>query len=70
MNIKIPKDDFIAQKFSTGWVVGMVKSGKEEECCWPVAVKYMSETHWWTQKLNSEDYGVDKCWVLLAVVKD
>jgi hypothetical protein len=48
----------------------MVKSGKEEECCWPVAVKYMSETHSWTQKLNSEDYGVDKCWVLLAVVND
>ena len=26
-------------------------------------VKYRSETYWWTQKLNSEDYGVDKYWV-------
>ena len=44
--------------------------GKEGECCWPVAVKYMSETHCWTQKLNKEDYGFAKCWVLLAVVKE
>jgi hypothetical protein len=28
------------------------------------AVKYRSETYCWTQKLNREDYGVDKCWVL------
>jgi hypothetical protein len=41
-----------------------------EECCCPVAVKYMLETHCWTKKLNKEDYGVDKCWVLLAVVKE
>ena len=37
------------------------------------AVKYRSETHCWTQKLNCrEDYGVDKYkwWVLLAVVKE
>jgi hypothetical protein len=27
--------------------VGVVKSGKEEECCW-------------TTKINKEDYGVDK----------
>ena len=33
------------------------------------AVKYRSETYCWTQKLNREDYGVDKYWVLLAVVK-
>ena len=24
------------------------------------------ETYCWTQKLNREDYGVDKYWVLLA----
>jgi hypothetical protein len=24
------------------------------------AVKYMSETYYWTQRLNREDYGVDK----------
>ena len=34
------------------------------------AVKYGSETYCWTQKLNREDYGVDKYWVLLAVVKE
>ena len=34
------------------------------------AVKYRSETYCWTQKLNREDYGVDKYWVLLDVVKE
>jgi hypothetical protein len=34
------------------------------------AVKYRSETYCWTQKLNREDYGVDKYWVLVAVVKE
>ena len=27
------------------------------------AVKYRSETYYWTKKLNREDYGVDKYWV-------
>ena len=34
------------------------------------AVKYRSATYCWTQKLNREDYGVDKYWVLLAVVQE
>ena len=34
------------------------------------AVKNRSGTCSWTQKLNREDYGVDKYWVLLAVVKE
>ncbi len=34
------------------------------------AVKYRSETHCRPQKLNREDYGVDKYWVRLAVVKE
>jgi hypothetical protein len=34
------------------------------------AVKHKSDTYCWTQKLNKEDYGVDKYWVLLAVVKE
>jgi hypothetical protein len=34
------------------------------------AVKYKPETYCWTQKLNREDYGVDKYCVLLAVVKE
>ena len=29
------------------------------------AVKYGSEMYCWTQKLNWEDYGVDKYWVTL-----
>ena len=28
------------------------------------AVKYRSETYCWTAKLNREDYGVDKYWVI------
>ncbi len=27
-------------------------------------VKYRSETYEWIQKLNREDYGVDKYWVI------
>ena len=34
------------------------------------AVKYRSEMYCWNKKLNREDYGVDKYWVLLAVVKE
>ena len=34
------------------------------------AVKYKSETYCWTQKVNREDYRVDKYWVLLSVVKE
>jgi hypothetical protein len=35
------------------------------------AVKYRSETYCWTKKLNRKDYGgIDKYWVLLAVVKE
>ncbi len=34
------------------------------------AVNFRSETYCWTEKLNREDYGVDKYWVLLAVVKE
>jgi hypothetical protein len=49
VNIKTLKGPFIAYKFSTG-AVGVVKSGKEEESCWPVcsnAVKYRPGTHAW-----------------------
>jgi len=28
-----------------------------------------AETICWTKKLNKEDYGIDKHWVLLAVVE-
>jgi hypothetical protein len=34
------------------------------------AVKYKPETYCWTQKLNKEDYGVDKYGVLLALGKE
>ena len=36
---------------------GAYPTTKKEESCW-------------TEKLNREDYGVDKYWVLLAVVKE
>ena len=32
--------------------------------------QFKSETYCWTKKLNKEDYGVDRYWVLLAVVKE
>ena len=36
VNIRTVKGRFNAHKFSSGWAVGVVKSGNEEECCWPV----------------------------------
>jgi hypothetical protein len=33
-------------------------------------VKYSSETYWWTQKLNREDYGVDKWKLVTASVSE
>ena len=33
VNITTLKGRFIVHKFSTGWPVGVVKSGNEEECC-------------------------------------
>ncbi len=34
------------------------------------AVKYKSETYCCTKNLNRDDDGVDKYWVLLAIVKE
>ena len=46
------------------WVGGgcCEECGKEEEWFWPVCspLKYKWEIYYWTQKLNTEDYGVDK----------
>jgi hypothetical protein len=71
VNITTLKGRFIAHKFSTGWDVGVVKSVKKKKSvAGQFAVKYKSETYSWTQKLNKEDYGVAKYWVLLAVVKE
>jgi hypothetical protein len=71
VNIKKVKGRFIANKFSPGWVVGVVKSvEKKKSVAGQFAVKYTSERYCWTQKLNKEDYGVDKSWVVLAVVKE
>jgi len=36
VNIKTLKGRLIAHKFNTGWALGVVNSGKEEEYCWPV----------------------------------
>ena len=37
---------------------------KENSVAGQFAVKYMSETYCWTQKLNRGDYGVDKYFLL------
>jgi len=51
--------------------VGVVKSvGKKKSFSDQFTVKYKSEKYFGTPKLNKEDYGVDKYWVLLAVVKE
>jgi hypothetical protein len=71
VNIRTLKGQFIAHTFSTGWTVEMVKSvEKKKSVAGQFAVKYKSETYDRTQKLSREDYGVDKSWVLLAVVKE
>ena len=41
---------------------------KKKSVAGQFAVKHKTETYCWTQKLNREDFGVDKNWVLLAVV--
>ncbi len=43
---------------------------KKKSVAGQFAVKCRAETQRRTQKLNREDYGVDKYWVLLAVVKE
>ena len=71
VNITTLKGRLIAHKFNTGWAEGVVKSvEKKKSVAGQFAVKYRSETYCWTQKPNREDYGVDKYWVLLAVVKE
>ena len=58
------KGRFIAHMFSTGWAVGVVKNvEKKKSVADQFAVKYKSEAYCWTEKLNTDDYGVDKYWV-------
>ena len=65
VNTKTLKGRFIAQKFSAGWAVGVVKRvEKKESVAGQFAVKYKSETCCWTQKLNKEYYGIDKYFLL------
>ena len=46
---------------SFGWSVGVVKSvEKKKSVDDQFAVKLKSEMNCWTQKLNKDDYGVDK----------
>ena len=48
----------------------MVKSGKEGECCWPVCSQVQANKRSaGLKKLNREHDGVDKVWVLLALIK-
>jgi len=71
VNTKTLKARFIAHKLSTGRAVCVVKSvEKTKSVAGKFAVRYKSETYCWTQKLNKEVYGVDKYWVLVAVVQE
>jgi len=45
VNIKTLMGRLIAHEFNTGWTVGLVKSEKEEECCWPVCSQVWAETY-------------------------
>jgi hypothetical protein len=49
---------------------GCLSCRKKKSVAGQFAVKYKSETHRWTKKLNRKDYGVDQYWVLLAVVQE
>jgi hypothetical protein len=69
VNIRTLKGRFIAKKFSNWWAVGK-SLAKKKGVVGQFAVKYKSETYCWTQKLKKEDHGVEKYWLLLAVVKD
>ena len=70
-NMKTLNGRLIAHKFNTAWAAGVVESvEKNKSVAGQFEVEYKSETYCWTQKLNREDYGVGKYWVLLAVVKE
>ena len=70
-NINTLKGRFIAHKFSSGRAAGVLKSvEKKKSVAGQFTVKYKSETYCWTQKPNKKDYGLNKYWVLLAVVKE
>ena len=49
---------------------GVYPKEKKRSVAGHFAVKYRSETYSWTQKLSREDSGVDKYWVILAVVTE
>ena len=66
VHCKTLKAIFIAQKFSTGWAVGVVKNVEKKKC----VAGHKSETYSWTRKLNKKDYGAEKYWVLVAFGKD
>ena len=58
VHIKTLKVRFIEHKFSTGWVVGVVKCVEKKSVADQFAVRYKSDTYRWTQKLNGDIYGV------------
>ena len=52
-----------------GYAGGCLKKKKKKSGAGQfAAVKYKSETYCWTKKLNREDYGVDKYWVILLLL--
>ena len=56
VHIRKLKGRFIANKFTTGWVV--VGKSEKKSVAGQFAIKYKSETYCWTQKLKKEDYGM------------
>jgi hypothetical protein len=64
----------IAHKFNTQWVDGGCgeewKRGRVFLVRLQSSIGRESDTYYWTQKVNREDYDVDQYWVLLAVVKE
>ena len=68
INLKHCRDDLLNTRSRA---VGVVKSvEKKKSVAVHFAFKYKSETYYWTQQLNKEDYGVGKYWVLLTVAKE
>jgi len=73
VDIKTLKGRFITHKFSTGWAVGVVKGvEKKRSDAGQFAVQSIrsQERIDAPKKVNKENYGIRKYWVLLAVVKE
>jgi hypothetical protein len=55
----------IAQKFESGWEVGVIKAFDKGPHAGKSSVKYKDDPNWWTHFLLREGHEKDKHWVLL-----